>query len=184
MAIYFTSSNPEKHQDVAVFFEGSSSPPRPLWREVPEVLSSDLVTVVRAKARAAYRDEMAPLFVEHGGLFIEHFSDMPGPLVRPFWEKLKGRLCDLLPPEPGQRRAHVVQMVCYCDGRTLKTFEGRIEGRISDRPLGVGLHWEPVFIPDGLDKTLGELAALDRREKLRHSASGKAYEQLRDFLKL
>ncbi len=41
------------------------------------------------------------------------------PLVMPFWERLPGTGLLLIPP--GQSRAaHVVQKVCYCDGRTLR----------------------------------------------------------------
>ncbi len=182
MVIYFNSFNALKHEDVKLFFKDSKSPPRPLKRQVPEVLSFDLKEVVRTKAREAYRVEMAPLFVEHGGLFIDYLNKMPGPLVKPFWEQLGGRLCDLLPPEPAARRAHVVQMVCYCDGKTLETFQGRIEGHIAPSARGSrGIHWEPIFIPDGQGKTLGEM---EPEEKLRHSASAKAYRKLRDFLKL
>lgn len=180
MIVYFNSSNEQKHEDVALFFEKSKNPPRKLWRPVPEVLSFDLEEVVKAKARAAYRDELVPLFVEHGGLFIHDFNEIPGPLVKPFWERLQGRLCELIPPGP--RRAHVIQMVCYCDGKTLKIHQARVEGTIAPSPRGLrGIHWEPVFIPDGQTRTLGEM---EPREKLLHSASAKAYEQLRTALGL
>lgn len=182
MAIYFNSSNALKHEDVKLFFKGSRSQPQPLWRTVPEVLSFDLEEVVKAKARAAYRDEMVPLFVEHGGLFIDYLNAVPGPLVKPFWEQLGGRLCNLLPSTPGARRAYVVQMVCYCDGKMLKTFQGRIKGEIATSARGSrGVHWEPVFIPNGQIKTLGEM---EPEEKLRHSASAQAYRKLRAFLKI
>ena len=179
MAVYLSSSNPLKYSDVTQCFEGSASPPRWLRQDVTEILSSDLDALVRAKAMAAYRQALVPLFVEHGGLYIDHMKGLPGPLVKPFWEKLEERICELI-PEGATRRAHVVQMVCYCDGKVLRTYEGRMEGVIAPERRGDGgIHWEPVFIPDGLTQTLGEMA---QDQKLRWSGTAKAYAQLRSYL--
>ncbi|NNC21179.1 non-canonical purine NTP pyrophosphatase [Corallococcus exiguus] len=176
MTLYFCSSNPQKHADVAHFFRDSKSPPRALWQEVIEVLSSDLSTVVREKALAAYKTALVPLFVEHGGLYIDHLKGLPGPLVKPFWTALQGDICTLI-PDGSSRRAHVVQMVCYCDGKKLQLFEGRVDGTIAlERRGDQGIHWEPVFIPDGQSRTIGEMA-LD--EKLAFGANAQAYAQLR-----
>lgn len=179
MVIYFSSSNPRKHEDVVHYFRDSKNPPRLLRQEVAEVLSSDLATVVREKALSAYKQALVPLFVEHGGLYIDHFEGLPGPLVKPFWEKLEGRICELI-PQGHSRRAHVVQMVCYCDGKTFQTFEGRVEGVIvPTQTVQGGIHWEPVFMPDGHSKVMGEMT---RDEKLACSGSAKAYAQLRKHL--
>lgn len=179
-AIYFSTSNQQKYADVQHFFRGSKNRPRLLEQTIPEVLSGDLDTVVRRKALEAYKREPVPLFVEHGGLYIDHLNHLPGPLVKPFWESLEGDICTLIPPG-ASRRAHVVQMVCYCDGKTLQVFEGRIEGTIALESRGKGIHWEPVFVPDGQKKTMGQMS---RKEKLDCSGSAKAYGQLRSALRI
>jgi XTP/dITP diphosphohydrolase len=176
--VYFCSTNPEKHADVAHVFAGSPSPPRRLVpRELVEPLSSDLEVVVRAKAMAAYRKALVPLFVEHGALHVDHLNGLPGPMVKIFWEKLGDRLGSLLPPAAALRRAHQIQKVCYCDGRTLRVYTGRVEGTLADAPRGTGgLHWEPIFVPDGQTQTLGEMS---RAQRLAESASAAAFAALR-----
>lgn len=42
-----------------------------------------------------------------------------------------------------------------------------------------GIHWDPVFIPDGLTQTLGEMA---QDQRLRWSGTAKAHAQLRSYL--
>jgi XTP/dITP diphosphohydrolase len=177
--IYFSTSNEKKAEDVKRFFRRSKNPPRILWQQVPEVLSHDLGEVVRQKALAAYKKAQVPLFVEHGGLYIDSLNKLPGPLVKPFWEQLEGDLCTVIPPG-ASRRAHVVQSVCYCDGRQLQLFQGTVEGRIADERKGDGIHWEPVFIPDGQSKTMGQMT-LD--ERLACSGNAKAYGQIRSLLR-
>ncbi|WP_224242568.1 non-canonical purine NTP pyrophosphatase [Hyalangium gracile] len=178
--IYFSTSNEQKYEDVKQCFLSCKNPPRMLWQKVPEMLSGDLEEVVRTKALEAYKRAQVPLFVEHGGLYIEYLKQLPGPLVKPFWEALEGDLCAIIPPG-ASRRAHVIQQVCYCDGRKLQVFEGRIDGRIADQKEGTGIHWEPVFIPDGQHKTMGQMSIA---EKVTYSGNAKAYAQLRRALRI
>lgn len=174
--IYFVSSNERKHEDMQYVFKGSERAPRPLRMEVPEVLSSDLDTVVREKAVAAYRLALVPLFVEHGGLFIEHLNGFPGPLVKPFWERLQDKICSLIPAGES-RAARVEQKICYCDGRTLRVYTGSVHGEIAPERRGDGgIHWEPMFIPAGHTLTLGQMP---REERLRCSASAEALQAFR-----
>ena len=176
MTVYFVSSNPQKHRDVERMFEGIANPPRILARHIIEVLSSDLETVVKEKAKAAYKAAMVPVIVEHGALYIEHLNGFPGPMVKLFWEKLDERLPTLI-PEDASRRAHVVQMVCYCDERQLHVYSGRVEGTIALEKRGSnGVHWDSMFIPDGHDKTLGEMEA---DERIAAHAFSRAYAALR-----
>ncbi|XYI01636.1 non-canonical purine NTP pyrophosphatase [Sorangium sp. So ce1128] len=174
--VYFVSAHEHYLEDMAHEWKDGPTPLRLLRLDVPEVLSSDLDTVVREKAIAAYRLALVPLFVEHGGLFIEHLNGFPGPLVRPFWERLQYRICSLIPP--GQSRAaRVVQKVCYCDGRTLRVYTGSVLGEIAcERQGDEGVHWEPMFIPAGHTRTLGQMP---REERLSVSASAEAVRAFR-----
>lgn len=176
MTVYFVSSNRQKHADVARIFADSPSPPRILERPLVEILSANLETVAREKARAAYRATMVPLLVEHGALYIDHLDGFPGPMIRLFWEKLRDKLPPLI-PEGASRRAHVIQMVCYCDERKLHVYPGRIDGVIALESRGnKGIHWDSMFVPDGHTRTLGEM---DDDERIAAHAFTKAYTALR-----
>ena len=44
------------------------------------------------------------------------------------------------------------------DGQVLATFEGVVDGRITDRPRGLhGFGYDPIFIPEGFEETFAEL---------------------------
>jgi len=83
---------------------------------------------------------------------------------------------------PAQERS--ARFVCslaiaYPDGRT-KTFFGYSRGRIGFEPRGEkGFGYDPVFLPEGLDRTFAEMAA-EEKDSLSHR--GKALEKLAEFL--
>ena len=58
-----------------------------------------------------------------------------------------------------QRRARFRCVLAVArDGQMLATFEGVVEGKIAERPSGShGFGYDPVFIPDGFEKTFAEL---------------------------
>jgi XTP/dITP diphosphohydrolase len=176
VTLYFASSNAQKRKDVEHIFRGSASPPEFLECTLVEILSHDLEEVVEAKAMAAYEQLRLPVIVEHGALYIDHLNDFPGPMVRFFWEKVRDSLPALI-PVGASRSARVVQMVCFCDGRKLQIYSGEIKGKIAERRSGSGgIHWEPMFIPDGCTQTLGEMSVDDRIEA---HAFTRAYRKLR-----
>jgi XTP/dITP diphosphohydrolase len=66
------------------------------------------------------------------------------------------------------------------NGKLLRTVEGTIEGQIAEAPRGsAGFGYDPVFQPQGYDKTFAELSG-DVKNRISHRA--KAIEALRDVL--
>ncbi|MFT3768946.1 MAG: non-canonical purine NTP pyrophosphatase [Minicystis sp.] len=176
---YFSTSSADKVTEAQAVFGPDNPRIRYLCSALTEILDMDLVNVVRAKAAAAYREARLPVIVEHGGLFIEHLSGLPGPLVKPTWVLLHDRICELV-PRGAPRDAEARSAVCFCDGRTRRVFEASVKGTLAEEARGCsGFHWDPVFIPVGKDKTFAEMSL---EEKLGVSASAKAYAQLRKEL--
>jgi XTP/dITP diphosphohydrolase len=62
-------------------------------------------------------------------------------------------------PKGHQRRARFRCVLALArDGRVLATFEGVVEGKITERPRGShGFGYDPIFIPDGFEETFAEL---------------------------
>ncbi len=64
-------------------------------------------------------------------------------------------------------------------GKLVASFQGTVEGCISDCPHGNdGFGYDPVFIPDGYDKTFAELGS-EIKNELSHRA--KAFAQFSEF---
>ncbi len=84
---------------------------------------------------------------------------------------------------PDEKRG--AQFVCcmalaFPDGE-VKTFIGHARGKIGREPQGKkGFGYDPVFFPDGYDKTFAEMSA-DEKDRLSHR--GKALKKLFDFLR-
>jgi XTP/dITP diphosphohydrolase len=71
-----------------------------------------------------------------------------------------------------ERRARFVCVIAVADpsAGTLHTFEGECRGRLAQAPRGTGgFGYDPLFIPDGHDRTFGELPA-DIKRSLSHRA--------------
>lgn len=70
------------------------------------------------------------------------------------------------------RRARFVCAMALADaaGNVIQTVEGICDGFIADAPRGVnGFGYDPIFIPDGYDKTFGELSD-DVKHRISHRA--------------
>jgi XTP/dITP diphosphohydrolase len=75
-----------------------------------------------------------------------------------------------------ERRREAASTVCSAAEAELNTrlFEGKCEGRISTVPRGTGgFGYDPLFLPDGYDKTFGELNE-EAKNRLSHRASALA----------
>jgi XTP/dITP diphosphohydrolase len=76
-----------------------------------------------------------------------------------------------------ERRARFVCVIAVADpsAGTLHTFEGACEGRIARAPRGRGgFGYDPLFIPDGHDRTFGELPD-EVKQTLSHRARALAH---------
>jgi XTP/dITP diphosphohydrolase len=87
-------------------------------------------------------------------------------------ERMAKLLGELEAAGGADRRARFVCVIAVADpsARTVETFEGVCEGRIAHAPRGTnGFGYDPLFIPDGHDRTFGELP-----EEVKHSLSHRA----------
>src|SRR5262249_57415853 len=82
------------------------------------------------------------------------------------------------------RRAHFVSALCVAwpDGH-VEEFEGRVDGTLVWPPRGSrGFGYDPMFLPDGHDRTFGEMDA-DEKHGLPPKGQGLSH-RARAFLKL
>jgi len=56
------------------------------------------------------------------------------------------------------RKAYFKTVIAYIHKGTIRYFEGRVQGTITSHPRGTGgFGYDPIFVPDGFDRTFGEM---------------------------
>ena len=106
-----------------------------------------------------------PCLADDSGLCIDALDGRPGVYSalyapnRDFNEGMKMLLKEMSEAEKKTRKAHFAcYMALACPNEKVKVFEGRVDGEISEQPRGDnGFGYDPIFIPEGYDKTFAEL---------------------------
>ncbi|KND47959.1 MAG: inosine triphosphate pyrophosphatase [Parcubacteria bacterium C7867-004] len=148
---------------------------------LPEVQGLDPREVLRAKLLAAKAEGVAPCIVEDSSLTLSCLNDqLPGPFIKWFEDALGIQGLYELTKKYEDDRAIVHTHIGYLDeAGEMHLFDAKISGRIvlprGDKDFGYG----PIFLPDGSDKTFGEM---ERAEKQEISSRAMAFRALRDFL--
>jgi XTP/dITP diphosphohydrolase len=138
------------------------------------------------KAKGFYAVVGVPCFADDTGLEVEALGGRPGVYSARYagpggdsianMKKLLEELRDKV-----NRKARFRTVIAYYDGTELFTFEGEMKGEIGKEPRGTnGFGYDPVFIPEGSDRTLAEYPAT---EKNAISHRGKAIRNFISFLK-
>jgi non-canonical purine NTP pyrophosphatase (RdgB/HAM1 family) len=144
--------------------------------DLPEIQSLDLAEVLRAKAEAAWSRLGRPLVVEDSGLDLAALNGFPGPLIKWMLTAAGAEGLARTALALGDPRATARCMLIYKDGEREVIAEGVTTGTLVLPGRGThGFGWDPVFLPDGGERTFGEL---DGEEKDALSHRGKAWRGL------
>lgn len=143
-----------------------------------EIQSINVEEVAEHKARQAYALLNEPVIVEDTGLYFEDLNGLPGALIKHFVKKLPlEKICSLVGEN---RKARAVTCICYFDGEEIKTFVGETGGEIVREPRGTnGFGWDPIFVPEGYEKTFAELSDEEKTSKFMRK---EAIKKLKSFL--
>ncbi|HEX2216672.1 MAG TPA: RdgB/HAM1 family non-canonical purine NTP pyrophosphatase [Xanthobacteraceae bacterium] len=140
----------------------------------PEENGSTFAENARIKARAAAHATGIPAFADDSGLAVDALGGKPG-IHSARWagpqkdfaaamEKVEQALQAAGATAPDQRRARFVAALCLAwpDDHT-EEFEAHVAGTLIWPPRGdKGFGYDPMFLPDGMDRSFGELS---REEK-------------------
>lgn len=155
--------------------------------DLDEIQSSDPQVVIEHKVRQAYHLIKAPIIIEDTALSFNALGGLPGPFVKFFVDIDNGLeiMCRMLDGFD-DKSAYASAIYAYYDGETLKFFNGRLDGIISQHPRGKGGYgWDSIFQPDGYNGlTRAELSAnkdMESYNKIRDISSLKAFLKSKDF---
>jgi XTP/dITP diphosphohydrolase len=142
------------------------------------------------KATDYARQAGLPTLADDSGLSVHALGGRPGVLSARyagaetgFDVKMARLLRELENTSDHDRRAQFVAAIAIADsgGQIIHTAEGICPGRIALGPRGNrGFGYDPLFIPDGYDRTFGELPESIKRE-ISHRA--RAFLQIMPFLR-
>lgn len=178
MGIYFMSSNPHKIEEVTKILESKISV-SPIPSEINEIQNKDITIIAIEKAREAFLKIRRPVLVDHTGLYIRDFGNLPGGLLKLFWDSLQEDNFSKIFSKLGTAEATAKTIVAFCDGKRIHTFEGQTKGHITHPPRGNSdFQWDRVFIPDNQTKTFAEM---DLEEKNKFSMRKQALEKFISF---
>lgn len=131
--------------------------------ELFEPQSLDVEFVVSEKAKDAFFKTGKLVLVEDTGLEFLAWNGLPGALIKCFLESVgKEGILSMLTSEMN-RKAIATTVVAFFDGIKVHSFAGSISGTISKKVRGnSGFGWDPIFIPDGYDKSFAEMTPVEK----------------------
>lgn len=148
--------------------------------DLREIQDVDLENVVEEKLKHGYEILKKPVMVEDTGLFFNALNGFPGALIKMLIDRV-GRegLVDILEKFDDKTAVAKCAVGFTEDGKKLKVFIGEAKGKIVSSRGESGFGWDPVFQPEGYDKTFAELSA---EEKNAISHRFRAFKKFKDFL--
>jgi XTP/dITP diphosphohydrolase len=148
----------------------------------------------RIKALAAARASGKVSFADDSGLVVDALDGEPGihsarwagpdKDFRAAMNRIQTLLIERGAKRPDQRRAHFVAALCLAwPDDHVEEFEGQVDGVAVWPPRGdKGFGYDPLFRPDGFDRTFGEMTA-EEKHGLPPKGQGLSH-RARAFIKL
>jgi XTP/dITP diphosphohydrolase len=167
MKLIFATNNQHKVQEIRSAlppqFEILSLKEVGIDMDIPEPHDT-LEENAREKATTIYHLTGTGCFSEDTGLEVETLNGEPGVHSARYagedkaFDKNIEKLLSNLKDKPG-REAAFRTVICLITEGTIEFFEGTCSGKIIDAPRGSeGFGYDPVFIPDGAEKTFAEMS--------------------------
>ena len=139
------------------------------------------------KARVASRYSDMAAFADDSGLEVRALNGAPGVFSARYAGEHaddQARIVKLLENMKG-KEDRAARFVCVISlayrGNLVAQFRGEVNGRIIDAPRGSnGFGYDPVFVPDGYDRSFAELPP-EIKDSISHRA--RAFSQAADFIR-
>lgn len=147
--------------------------------DLPEIQSLDFERIVREKAEEAWRRLGRPLVVEEAGLELAALNGFPGPLVKWMHQAVGAAGIARTAEALGDPGATARCLLLYRDAERAVLAAGSVPGRVVAPRGDSGFGWDPIFVPEELQRTFAELSD---EEKDARSHRGRAWRRLTELL--
>jgi len=170
----FITKNQYKASEFQKLFNGSGYSIIPTPLSIDEIQTEDMEALVTDKVIKAFSQVRRPVFVDHTGLYFDLLNGLPGGLTEIFWNRMENVSIAKLIGKSANPQVTAVTLISYCDGRSIQTFRGTLRGTIAAEPRGPeGFQWDPIFVPEGHDRTFAELGPIKNEISMRRQAIDK-----------
>ncbi|MHC2331127.1 non-canonical purine NTP pyrophosphatase [Bradyrhizobium sp. USDA 4454] len=181
MDLRFLTKNDYKFGEFGKLFKGTRYHLVKASVSIDEIQTDDMEALVRDKVVKAFAKTKRPIFVDHTGLQFPFLGGFPGGLTEIFWNKLKNKKLAEIVGRSAEPAVTAITYLAYCDGKKIEVFVGRIDGVIARRPRGPeGFQWDPIFIPNGFNKTFAEMGDQKNSISMRKLAVDKLISYLNE----
>lgn len=180
-AINFVTSNRNKVKELKEILEPAVKVNH-IEMAYPEMRSDKSEEIAKMSAEMLATKLKKPVVVEDSGIFIRALNDFPGTCSAYIHKRigLKGIL-KLMEGISDRDCVYRSAVACCEPGKKPVSFLGEEKGAIAENVRGnFGFGHDPVFIPEGSDKTYGEIENCEKIKKFRRMAVEKLKER---FLK-
>ncbi|MFA6463389.1 MAG: non-canonical purine NTP pyrophosphatase [Candidatus Paceibacterota bacterium] len=146
-----------------------------------EIQEMDSKKVIENKIKEAFKLHPGPFIVEDSGIRFFALNGFPGPLAKWFLKSLGvQKIYDLLHKSGEDDKAEATCVLGYAKTpEDILYFEGMVWGTIVAPKGENGFGHDPIFMPEGADKTFAEMNV---DEKNQHSSRSKAFGLLKKYL--
>lgn len=188
MNLIFASNNAHKLQEIQMMLSDTiklqTLKSVGIYEDIPEPYAT---FEQNAWAKASFVSEKLNqnCFAEDSGLVVPALNNEPGVFSARYAgepsndknnnQKLLNNIQDI-----EDKRAYYQSVICLIWNQEIHYFKGKCEGKITLQPKGDnGFGYDPLFIPDGFDKTFAEFP-LTEKNKISHRS--KALQGFVQFL--
>jgi len=176
MNLHFVTSSKEKFEEARLLLPNLVFSPLAMT-EIQEI---DARAVIRGKLKEALCRQKGKFIVEDTSLYCDALKGLPGPLAKWFGKTIGFEGLAMLVEKLGNPSAQAKTIIGYAKNpKELFFFQGALKGTIISPRGKDGFGWDPIFQPEGYQKTFGEMS---REEKNAMSMRTIAFTKLKTFL--
>ena len=153
--------------------------------DIAEIQEVNEQVIVEENIRQALKLVNSEVFVEDVSLCYDALNGLPGPLIKWFVKTIGRRgLVDMLSAykdKTAYAKCYVGYGIPARDGNATKimVFEGSVKGRIVEPAGDSNFGFDPIFLPDGYEKTFAQMT---EEEKNSISHRRLALKKFKDYL--
>jgi len=181
MILNFVTSNEGKFKEVKQILSKFQIDVKQAKIELIEPQVEDIKEVSKSKVIQAFEKLKEPVFVEDAGLFINSLNGFPGAFSAFVYKKIGCEGILQLMKNKSNRDAFFASSIAFMSFSLKEPaiFYAEVYGKIAKEKRGSsGFGFDPIFIPNGYDKTFAELG----EEKNEISHRRKALNLFIEFL--